>query len=55
MLSGVEPSGGPLGFFNYDLIIMSMALHYIDNPKKMVVNLVERLKPDDRAIPFRLK
>lgn len=49
----MEPSGGPLegqDLFDFDLIIMSMALHHIDDPKKMVAKLVERLKPGGRAI-----
>ena len=49
----MDTSGGPFeghDFFNFDLIIMSMALHHIDDPKRMVVELVRRLKPGGRAV-----
>ena len=49
----MDASGGPLegqGFFNFDLIIMSMALHHIDDPRRMVAELVGRLKPGGRVV-----
>ena len=49
----MESSGGPLegqDFFNFDLIIMSMALHHIDDPKTMMAELVGRLKPGGRVV-----
>lgn len=49
----MDTSGGlleGLDFFNFDLIIMSMALHHIDDPKKMIAELVGRLKPGGRAV-----
>ena len=49
----MDISEGPLegqDFFNFDLIIMSMALHHIDDPKRMITELVRRLKPGGRAV-----
>lgn len=38
-----HPSLGSSDFFEFDLIIMSMALHHIDVPKLLIERLVERL------------
>lgn len=37
-------------FYGFDLVIMSMALHHIDNPEAMIAKLVERLKPGGTAV-----
>ncbi|CAD6585424.1 MAG: hypothetical protein ASARMPREDX12_001996 [Alectoria sarmentosa] len=44
----LAPAQGSLesqDFYGFDLAIMSMALHHIDNPEAMIAKLVERLKP----------
>lgn len=44
----LAPAQGSLesqDFYGFDLAIMSMALHHIDNPETMIAKLVERLKP----------
>ena len=49
----LAPAGGPLGgsdFHNFDLVIMSMALHHVDNPEVTVRKLVERLKPGGTVV-----
>lgn len=49
----MDPSAGPLegpDYFDFDLIMMSLALHHIDDPKKMIAKLVERLKPGGRMV-----
>ena len=49
----MAPAGGPLegqDFFDFDLIIMSLALHHVDDPNNMLAKLVERLKPDGRIM-----
>ena len=37
-------------FFNFDLIIMSMALHHVHGPEEMVAKLVDRLKEGGMVI-----
>ena len=37
-------------FFGFDLVIMSMALHHVDDPMAMVAKLAERLKPDGTVV-----
>ena len=32
-------------FYDFDLAVMSMALHHVDDPKTIIAKLVERLKP----------
>ena len=36
--------------YGFDLAIMSMALHHVDNPEAMVAKLVERLKPGGTVV-----
>lgn len=46
-------AGGPLEsqeFFGFELAVMSMALHHVDNPEAMIVKLVERLKPGGTVV-----
>lgn len=38
-----HPSLGSSDFFQFDLIVISMALHHIDVPKELIERLVERL------------
>lgn len=49
----LAPSGGPLesqDFYGFDLAVMSMALHHVDDPKAMIAKLVERLKPGGTVV-----
>ncbi|KAI4147177.1 MAG: hypothetical protein LQ341_001857 [Variospora aurantia] len=49
----LAPAGGPLQgqeFHNFDLIVMSMALHHVDEPNKIVAKFVERLKPGGTVV-----
>ena len=49
----LAPAGGPLDsqdFYSFDLAIMSMALHHVDDPEVMVAKLVERLKPGGTVV-----
>ena len=49
----MEMAKGPLmgqDFFDFDLIIMSMALHHVNDPQGMIRKLVGRLKPGGRAV-----
>ena len=44
----LAPPGGLLEdreFYGFDLAVMSMALHHVDDPKAMIAKLVERVKP----------
>ena len=46
-------AGGTLesqDFYDFDLAIMSMALHHIDEPEAMITKLVERLKPGGTVV-----
>ena len=43
----LAPAGGQLesqDFYGFDLIIMSMALHHVDEPNKIIARFVDRLK-----------
>ena len=49
----LAPAEAPLeseDFYGFDLVIMSMALHHVDNPKAMVARLVERLRPGGTVV-----
>ena len=49
----LAPMGGLLGdpeFHGFDLAVMSMALHHVDDPKAMVARLVERVKPGGTVV-----
>lgn len=49
----LAPADGLLGsqdLHNFDLIIMSMALHHVDEPNKMIAKFVERLKPGGTVV-----
>ena len=37
-------------FFDFELAVMSMALHHVDNPEAMIAKLVERLKPGGNVV-----
>ncbi len=37
-------------FQSFDLVIMSMALHHVDNPQTMINRLVQRLKPGGTVV-----
>ncbi|OBS21735.1 hypothetical protein FPOA_08072 [Fusarium poae] len=47
----IEPESTPCpeldtpAFFNFDLIVMCMALHHIENPDDMILQLSKRLRP----------
>lgn len=41
-----HPSLGSSDFFQFDIIVVSMALHHIDAPKGLMERLVERLNED---------
>jgi SAM-dependent methyltransferase len=47
----IEPESTPSpeldtpAFFNFDLIVMCMALHHIENPENMILQLSKRLRP----------
>ena len=44
---------GPLespDFYGFDLVVMSMALHHVDEPEAIVMNLVKRLKPGGTVV-----
>ena len=44
----LAPPGGSLEdgeFYGFDLAVMSMALHHVDDPKAMIAKLIERVKP----------
>lgn len=42
--SGTFPALQAEDFFNFDVIVMSMALHHIGDPQEMLTKLVERLR-----------
>lgn len=49
----LAPAQGSLesqDLYGFDLAIMSMALHHVDNPEAMVARLVERLKPGGTVV-----
>lgn len=49
----LAPAQGSLesqDLFGFDLAIMSMALHHVDDPEAMVGKLVERLKPGGTVV-----
>ena len=49
----LAPADGSLGdpaFYDFDLAVMSMALHHVDDPKAMVARLVERVKPGGTVV-----
>ncbi|KAL9608486.1 MAG: hypothetical protein Q9167_006694, partial [Letrouitia subvulpina] len=45
LLTMPEDLIGTQAFNNFDLAIMSMALHHVDSPDELVAKLVDRLKP----------
>lgn len=49
----LAPAQGSLqsqDLYGFDLAIMSMALHHVDDPEAMVAKLVERLKPGGTVV-----
>ena len=45
LLAPIEGQLESQEFYDFDLAVMSMALHHVENPKIMIAKLVERLKP----------
>ncbi|KAF3482531.1 uncharacterized protein GIQ15_05290 [Arthroderma uncinatum] len=48
--SEVSPSLAKEEFFNFDLIIIAMALHHVADPQALVNRLVERLSPGGAVV-----
>ena len=49
----LAPSEGQLEsqeFYDFDLAVMSMALHHVEDPKIMIAKLIERLKPGGTVV-----
>ena len=45
LLAPIEGQFESEEFYNFDLAVMSMALHHVEDPKIMIAKLVERLRP----------
>ena len=50
LLATVDGSLGDPEFYGFDLAVMSMALHHVDDPKAIVASLVERVKPGGTVV-----
>ena len=50
ILAPIEAQLESQEFYDFDLAVMSMALHHVEDPKIMIAKLVERLKPGGTVV-----
>ena len=50
LLAPIEGQLESQEFYDFDLAVMSMALHHVEDPKIMIAKLVERLRPGGTVV-----
>ena len=50
LLAPIEGQLESQEFYNFDLAVMSMALHHVEDPKTTIAKLVERLRPGGTVV-----